>query len=121
MAAQPPSSNTSTLAEDKVKYTESTYDGPKQETLHQNDHQKLSTEANLPPKSEALAEVDVEKNDAPPAAVIGGVNPADFPDGGLEAWLVGSLFQIIIQQNANFEICRCVSVHGAACFAVSGG
>lgn len=31
---------------------------------------------------------DLEKNEKPTGPVAGGINPADFPDGGLEAWLV---------------------------------
>ena len=33
-------------------------------------------------------EVDLEKSDKPAGPVAGGINPADFPDGGTEAWLV---------------------------------
>ena len=39
---------------------------------------------------QAGTEKDIEKADpaSPPVPVKGGINPADFPDGGLEAWLV---------------------------------
>jgi hypothetical protein len=48
-----------------------------------------TTEANIFPEREITADADIEKaNGEPPKPVIGGVNPADFPDGGLEAWLV---------------------------------
>ncbi|KAI9731460.1 MAG: hypothetical protein M1818_007850 [Claussenomyces sp. TS43310] len=48
------------------------------------------TEANIFPETEAEAEADLERDGVVEKAVpvIGGVNPADFPDGGLEAWLV---------------------------------
>lgn len=44
------------------------------------------TEANIFPEPRATAEADLEKAAAP--KTVGGVNPASFPDGGLEAWLV---------------------------------
>lgn len=52
--------------------------------------QNKETEANIFPEPEVEAEADLEKNGAvaKPTAVPGGVDPADFPDGGLEAWLV---------------------------------
>lgn len=43
-------------------------------------------EATVP--NQSVPEQDLEKSKTPAAPVIGGVNPADFPDGGLEAWLV---------------------------------
>jgi len=52
--------------------------------------QNKSTEANIFPEGEAEAEADLEKTGAGPKSTPapGGVNPADFPDGGFEAWLV---------------------------------
>lgn len=50
--------------------------------------QNKSTEANIFPEPEVEAEADLEKAGVVPKTVVGGVNPADFPDGGLEAWLV---------------------------------
>ncbi|KAG9231434.1 major facilitator superfamily domain-containing protein [Amylocarpus encephaloides] len=52
--------------------------------------QNKETGANIFPESAAEAEADLEKGAvvSQPAAKPGGVNPADFPDGGLEAWLV---------------------------------
>jgi len=52
--------------------------------------QNKETEANIFPEGEAEAEADLEKNGAAPKSTPapGGVNPADFPDGGFEAWLV---------------------------------
>lgn len=52
--------------------------------------QSKETEANIFPKSETVAEADLEKGGVVPAPqpVAGGINPADFPDGGLEANLV---------------------------------
>lgn len=52
--------------------------------------QNKETEANIFPEGTAEAEADLERGGAIPKSVPvpGGVNPADFPDGGLEAWLV---------------------------------
>ena len=52
--------------------------------------QNKSTEANIFPEGEAEAEADLEKNGVVPKSTPapGGVNPDDFPDGGLEAWMV---------------------------------
>ncbi|RDW63988.1 hypothetical protein BP5796_10490 [Coleophoma crateriformis] len=48
------------------------------------------TEANIFPETQDTAEADLEKGGIvpPKPAAPGGFNPADFPDGGLEAWLV---------------------------------
>ncbi|CAG8954951.1 hypothetical protein HYFRA_00008640 [Hymenoscyphus fraxineus] len=48
------------------------------------------TEVNVSAEGTAKAETDIEKGGVAqkPVPVAGGVNPADFPDGGLEAWLV---------------------------------
>lgn len=48
--------------------------------------QNKSTEANIFSEGKAAAEADLEKSGAVP--VVGGINPADFPDGGTAAWLV---------------------------------
>lgn len=52
--------------------------------------QNKETEANIFPEPEVEAEADLERNGVTTKAapVAGGVNPSDFPDGGLEAWLV---------------------------------
>jgi hypothetical protein len=50
--------------------------------------QNKETEANIFPESEVEAEADLEHAGVVPKPVTGGINPADFPDGGLEAWLV---------------------------------
>ncbi|KIN01011.1 hypothetical protein OIDMADRAFT_122536 [Oidiodendron maius Zn] len=47
--------------------------------------QDKETEGNIFPELETVAEADLEKAAAPPQPVAGGINPADFPDGGLEA------------------------------------
>lgn len=60
-----------------------------QELPHQHHDQHKDAEAAVFPESEVTAEADIEKSGgAPPAVAVPGVNPADFPDGGLEAWLV---------------------------------
>ena len=102
MAHDAPSSNTSTIADEKrqdgmngfKKAPESEI--AKEEQLYP-DHPRVrspdkETEANIFPEREALAEADLEKmSEEPPKPVVGGINPADFPDGGLEAWLVSSI------------------------------
>lgn len=52
--------------------------------------QNKSTEANIFPEPEVEADADLEKGGVIPKSTPapGGVNPADFPDGGVEAWLV---------------------------------
>lgn len=59
-------------------------------SLDHTGSQNRETEANIFPESEAVAEADLEKGgiEPPPQPVVGGINPADFPDGGLEANLV---------------------------------
>jgi MFS family permease len=92
-----PSSDSSTVADDKMaEASEKTPydDAPRVSTdgrpLERLGSQIKSTEANIFPEREAQAEADLEKGGAIPksAPVQGGINPADFPDGGLEAWLV---------------------------------
>lgn len=48
--------------------------------------QNKHTEANIFPEPSVVAEADLEKNGLTPKPQ--GVAPADFPDGGTEAWLV---------------------------------
>jgi len=52
--------------------------------------QQRSTEGNIWPDPANVVEADMEKGGVipTPPAVPGGINPADFPDGGAEAWLV---------------------------------
>ena len=96
MVVEVPSSNSSTVTDEKMAETreKSPYDdgGPKHDSssLERIGSQNKSTEANIFPECEAEAEADLEKGgEVPkPAVVPGGINPADFPDGGLEAWLV---------------------------------
>ncbi|KAI6083083.1 MFS general substrate transporter [Hypoxylon rubiginosum] len=51
-----------------------------------------STNANMYPEPENVVEAEIEKGEAVPQPPAGGpppgFSPADFPDGGLEAWLV---------------------------------
>ena len=89
MAVDPPSSvsdETEKLPEDYGSKLEESPDRSLDEIRSQNQE----TEANIFPESEAVAEADLEKGGVapPPQPVIGGINPADFPDGGLEANLV---------------------------------
>lgn len=78
---------TKTPFEDSEMETARNSDEPALEKLGS---QNKETEANIFPEGTAEAEADLEKGGAIPKAapVAGGVNPADFPDGGLEAWLV---------------------------------
>ncbi|KAJ9133406.1 Major facilitator superfamily transporter [Pleurostoma richardsiae] len=53
--------------------------------------QNQETEANIWPDPDNVVEADLEKGGAvptPPPAAPPGMNPADFPDGGMQAWLV---------------------------------
>jgi hypothetical protein len=93
MATDNPPSNTSTLADEKLaEVTDNApYDnGNKRHSLERIGSQNKSTEANIYPEREGNADADLEKTGEAPAHVPqkGGINPADFPDGGLEAWLV---------------------------------
>jgi hypothetical protein len=99
MAPDIPSSNSSTIADEKMteasnptSYEDKTKlrTGTARPSLERMESQNKSTEANIFPESEMEAEADLEKNGVAqkPTLVPGGVNPTDFPDGGLEAWLV---------------------------------
>lgn len=99
MAADLPSSNASTSIDEKMIEADKPAprgNGTKPEGssepqfLERLGSQNKETEANVFPEPEVEAEADLERNGAIPksAPVSGGVNPADFPDGGLEAWLV---------------------------------
>jgi hypothetical protein len=95
MVAEVPSSKSSTVTDEKMAETseKTPYDDgrPKHDSsLERIGSQNKSTEANTFPEREAEAEADPEKGgEVPkPAVVPGGINPADFPDGGLQAWLV---------------------------------
>jgi MFS family permease len=74
---------------DKAPYNDSTIND--QPSMERYPSQNRDTEANIFPENEAEAHADLEKGgleEKPAGPVAGGVNPADFPDGGLEAWLV---------------------------------
>jgi hypothetical protein len=95
MVAEVPSSKSSTVTDEKMAETseKTPYDDgrPKHDSsLERIGSQNKPTEANTFPEREAEAEADPEKGgEVPkPAVVPGGINPADFPDGGLQAWLV---------------------------------
>lgn len=100
MAATAPSSNSSTVGDDimadieKSPYEDGATNGHKHFTgrpdLERIGSQNKETEANIFPEPEVEAEADLEKGGVIPRSVpvAGGVNPADFPDGGLEACLV---------------------------------
>jgi MFS family permease len=74
---------------DKAPYNDSTIkDHP---SMERYSSQNNDTEANIFPENEVEAHADLEKaglEETPIGPVAGGTNPADFPDGGLEAWLV---------------------------------
>jgi hypothetical protein len=97
MAADAPSVSSSTIADEKMHPTsdKEPYDDETERnsvdrpSLERIGSQNKSTEANIFAEPEVTAEADLEKGGVePPSAVPGGINPADFPDGGLEAWLV---------------------------------
>lgn len=86
---------TSTIDDEKMDPGEKQpYDDPQstnqRPSLERLGSQNKSTEANIFPESAAEAEADLEKAGVIPKSTPtpGGVNPADFPDGGLEACLV---------------------------------
>lgn len=99
MASRPHSSASSTIVGDKVlessggldkaPYNDSTINS--QPSIERIPSQNRETQANIFPENEAEAHADLEKGgleERPAGPVAGGTNPADFPDGGLEAWLV---------------------------------
>ncbi|KAL5323467.1 hypothetical protein ACEPPN_008004 [Leptodophora sp. 'Broadleaf-Isolate-01'] len=96
MAANLPASGASTIVDEKM--LDSIEKPPYEENDQENDRlslervgsQNKETGANIFPESEVEAEADLEKGGVIPksAPTPGGVNPADFPDGGLEACLV---------------------------------
>ncbi len=97
MAANSPSSCSSTIADgkmedkaDPVPYDDGTKHSTERPSLERIGSQNKETEANIFPEPEIEAEADLEKTGVVPKSVVapGGINPADFPDGGLEAWLV---------------------------------
>jgi len=99
MAQEIPSSNTSTDLDEKNRdamngSTAAPGSEVTKEDRISSDHTRVGspdkeTEPNMFAEREGLAEADLEKNATePPKPVAGGVNPADFPDGGMEAWLV---------------------------------
>lgn len=102
MAASTPfSGSTSTVADEKMaqRTDKSPYDDGAGDNNHNSTSrpslerfgsQNKETEANIFPESEVAAEADLEKSGVipKPEPVVGGINPADFPDGGLEACLV---------------------------------
>ncbi|KAI1139106.1 MFS general substrate transporter [Hypoxylon sp. FL0543] len=64
--------------------------GSKRHSLDRIPSQTGSTNANIFSEPENVIEADMEKGGVAPPHPAGppGFNPADFPDGGLEAWLV---------------------------------
>jgi MFS family permease len=97
MATNIPSSRSSTVADenvddkaDPVPYENGDKHSIERPSLERIGSQNKETEANIFPEPEAAAEADLEKAGVIPKSVVppGGVNPADFPDGGTEAWLV---------------------------------
>ncbi|KAL2072373.1 hypothetical protein VTL71DRAFT_11716 [Oculimacula yallundae] len=96
MAIDPPASGASTIVDEKMPdsvekspYEQNGMDNGRP-SLNRVGSQNKSTEANIFPESAAQAEADLEKGGVIPKSTPapGGVNPADFPDGGLEACLV---------------------------------
>lgn len=55
---------------------------------HTNSHPGSAKDVIVPNQMVPEPEVDLEKNDKPTGPTVGGINPQDFPDGGVEAWLV---------------------------------
>jgi hypothetical protein len=78
------------------------------------------TDAEMYPENEQEAEADLEKAEEEPKPAAGGAppgfNPADFPDGGREAWLV--VFGGWCGLFATFGFINCIGVFEA--YYVSG-
>ncbi|KAH9905703.1 major facilitator superfamily domain-containing protein [Xylariomycetidae sp. FL2044] len=76
--------------------------------------QQRSTNGNMFPDPENVIEADMEKGGVavapapPPGGGGGGFNPADFPDGGTEAWLV--VFGGFLALFCSFGLINCVGV-----------
>lgn len=102
MTGKAPSSRSSTIVDrnnpdlvDKTPY-QNDIDGMDEKSgpnripnLERVGSQNKETGANIFPEPEIEAEADLERSNVIPKSVShGGTNPADFPDGGLEAWLV---------------------------------
>jgi hypothetical protein len=93
MAPNPSTSTSSTImGEEKAPHDDKGVEAAigreslsRRESLEESTIQSDSADKEVPANQTAP---DVEKNEQPAAPVAGGVNPADFPDGGLEAWLV---------------------------------
>lgn len=83
---------------------------PTKPDLGHHASQNKETEANIFPEPEAEAEADLERGGVIPETTptVGGINPADFPDGGLEANLValGSWFCLF----CSFGWINCIGV-----------
>jgi hypothetical protein len=75
--------------------------------------QQSQTNAEIYPENAADAEADLEKAGVKPAPPAGppGMNPADFPDGGLQAWLV--VFGGWCGLFATFGFINCIGVFQA--------
>jgi hypothetical protein len=67
-----------------------------EQTLNTTGSKNKETIANISPESKVEAQADIEHAGVSPKPVAGGVNPADFPDGGglvrCPWWMVLSLF-----------------------------
>ncbi|KAG4431064.1 hypothetical protein IFR05_013456 [Cadophora sp. M221] len=96
MAANLPASGASTIVDEKMldsietpPYEQNDQDNGRP-SLERVGSQNKETGASIFPEAEVEAEADLEKGGVIPksAPTPGGVNPADFPDGGLEACLV---------------------------------
>ena len=75
---------------DQVPYKDGVKHSSERSTLERIGSQNKESGANIFAEAEVEAEADLERNGVIPKSVVapGGVNPADFPDGGFEAWLV---------------------------------
>ena len=95
MANSIPSSTTSSTSVEKMH--EASNQGVANGDVKPTDRHSLdrvgsrnkSIKSDTTPEPTTAAATDIEKgNGEVPKPVVGGINPADFPDGGLEAWLV---------------------------------
>lgn len=76
---------------DAAPYTAPAASANKRPSIERIPSQNEETEANMYPDPENVVEADLEKGGVNPQQPVGpppGINPADFPDGGFQAWLV---------------------------------
>lgn len=102
----------SPIAKEEGDHDKTPYETPssRRGSLERIPSQNSETIANVVAEREDVAEADLEKNGigSPGPPVAGGINPADFPDGGWEAWLV--VFGTWCGLFCTFGLVNCIGV-----------